>query len=140
MSFYLDTSVVVSLLRRDDLSMRAMTWVETGRAPLLVSDLAAAEVAAAIGTFLRRGELRRKTALSALAAFDRFWLVSATSVSMRDADITLALSWLRRLDVVLRAPDAFHLAIALRHDVQIVTFDAGMAKAARSLALPVLVP
>jgi uncharacterized protein len=47
---------------------------------------------------------------------------------------------LRRLDVNLRTPDALHIAIAQRLEATLVTFDWGMAAAARPLGMAVATP
>jgi len=53
------------------------------------------------------------------------------------ADVAEASSVLRRFDLVIRTPDALHLAMARRVGAELVTFDERMADAARMLGLAV---
>ena len=72
-----------------------------------------------------------------LSAFDRWMLTAAGSVEVSGADIALATSFLRRLDLTLRTPDAVHIAITQRLRAMLVTFDQRMATAARALGVEV---
>jgi len=54
------------------------------------------------------------------------------------ADILRAEQLIRRLDLTLRTQDAIHIAIALRIDVALATFDRRMAGVARALGIQVL--
>ncbi|MGD9616467.1 MAG: PIN domain-containing protein [Alphaproteobacteria bacterium] len=56
------------------------------------------------------------------------------------ADVAAATIFLRRLDLTLRTPDAFHLAIAQRLGATLVTFDRRMAGSAGTLGVAVAVP
>ncbi len=69
-------------------------------------------------------------------AFDAWMELDVTSVTLIPPDLALATTWLRRLDLNLRAPDALHIAMASRLRLPLLTFDAGMATAARALSLP----
>jgi predicted nucleic acid-binding protein len=62
-------------------------------------------------------------------------VTAADRATLQPTDTAQAGSWLRRLDLVLRTPDALHLAIAARLGAPVATFDRGMEAAARNLGL-----
>lgn len=66
--------------------------------------------------------------------------IFARSVDTEATDIRLAESFIRRMTLNLRMPDAIHLATALRHGLTLATFDRRLADAARALDLAVVVP
>ncbi len=53
-------------------------------------------------------------------------------VDMHVADARLANAFVRRFALMLRAPDALHLAISQRVDATLVTLDSRLASAARA--------
>lgn len=104
----------------------------------IVSDFCRTEFASAIAISFRD---RRLTEATARAAFQRLdlwvdWL--AEVVATHADDIRLAEQFIRRLDLTLRTQDAIHIAMALRLQVPLATFDRRMADAARSLGSAVL--
>jgi hypothetical protein len=56
------------------------------------------------------------------------------------ADVRLAVTYVRRFELALRAPDALHLAIARRLDATIVTLDRRLSAAAVELGIAVEAP
>jgi predicted nucleic acid-binding protein len=107
---------------------------------LLVSEFAAAEVAAGLSRLARTNLLSAADALARLADFDA-WRAAATSpVDVHPADARLAHAYVRRFDLMLRAPDALHLAIATRLDAALATLDRRLERAARQLGLAVEMP
>ena len=137
MKLYLDTSVLVALLTRDPQTSRAFRYLNDITPNLIVSDYAAAELASAIARRVRVGELTVDAARTAFATFDGFLPEAVQRVETSSADIKNAERFLRRLDLVLRAPDAIHIAIAQRIDAPLVTFDEKMANSARMLKVEV---
>lgn len=137
MIHYLDTSALVPILVSDALTGRARAWLALTAGQVLISDLAEAEFAAAIGAKLRRGEIARATAERSVTALDRWAARCSGRPRIESTDLTLAQGWLRPLDTTLRAPDAIHLAIAARQGAPVATFDVGMAAAGRRLGLAV---
>lgn len=136
MSVYLDTNILVALLIRDALSERAEAFLREAKPIIVVSDFAATEFAAVIG---RRFRDRAVTADAAQLAFLNFdaWAAGRQRVSTTSADVETAGTFVRRLDLSLRAPDALHLAIAGRIGAILGTFDTKMAVCARALGLDV---
>jgi predicted nucleic acid-binding protein len=140
LTWYLDASFLVALLTAEPFSGRADNFVEGNPAPLIVSDFAAAEFASAIARRVRIRESSREDAMQDLSDFDLWAARSTTQVETVAADMARAASFLRRLDLPLRTPDAIHIAIAERVDATLVTFDLAMAASARALGTVVTTP
>jgi uncharacterized protein len=141
MDVYLDASVLVSLLTVDTLTLRARALLTTGSVgDIYISDFAAAEATAVIARDVRTRNLTEAQARAAFNSLDRWTSVAAKSVLTTSADIAAATAFTRRLDLVLRAPDAIHIAIAQRLDIALATFDTGMAASATALGVSVAQP
>lgn len=132
---YADTSLLVPLFARDAFNETAGRFLATQQPALLVSDFACAELASALAKKVRMRELTRVQAREALATFDTWLAPRLPRFEMIAADVVLAETYLRRLDLPLRTPDALHIAIARRHGAALATFDVQMAEAAQSLGL-----
>jgi hypothetical protein len=139
-SCYLDASVLVALLTAEPFSELADAFVLANPDPLLVSDFAEAEFASAIARRVRTRESTLFDARKDLSEFDIWIARSAHRVEIGPADVVVATTFLRRLDLTLRTPDALHLAIAQRLGATLVTFDGRMADSARMLGVAVAVP
>jgi predicted nucleic acid-binding protein len=108
--------------------------------PLLVSDFASAEFASAVARRVRMQELTPEQGRIALSGFDIWVARMADWIEIGATDVALATTYLRRLDLPLRAPDAIHIAIAQRVDAMLVTFDQRMAASALALGALVATP
>lgn len=137
MRIYLDASVLVALLTNDALTTRADALLRSHTAVLLVSDVAA-EFASALGRQVRTGELTAAEARIAFATFDSWVARTAQRVETASADMLVAETFLRRLDLTLLAPDALNIAIAQRLNTTLASFDGKMAACARALGLAVI--
>ena len=73
----------------------------------------------------------------AFAAFDDWVARWATRVVGQEADVRMATAILRRLDLNIRTADALNIAIALRLDATLATFDDKMAENARAIGATV---
>ena len=140
MSFYLDASFVIALLTDDALHVRAVHFASTDPGPLLISDLATAEFASALGRQVRMGALAVEEARAGLSALDAWARRAANRIETIGSDIAVATTFLRRLDLPLKTPDAIHIAIAQRLGATLVTFDRQMAASVRALGTPVETP
>jgi uncharacterized protein len=140
LSCYLDASVLVALLTPEPFSERAAAFVSANPAALFVSDFAGAEFASAIARRVRTRETTLSDATRDLSDFDIWVARSASRVEISPADVALATSFLRRLDLPLRTPDALHIAIAQRIEAMLVTFDERMAMSALALGMAVASP
>ncbi len=107
-------------------------------APALVSGLAVAEVASALSLKTRKRELTRSEAAALLADFDGLVTAQCEAVLTSANDVADANLIVRQFDHELRAPDAIHIASALRLKATLATLDKGMAEAARALGLEVV--
>jgi len=134
---YLDTSVIVNLLLKEPFSARAEAFASRNRDVLVVTDFAAAEVSAVVVRLVRMGETSEDAARVHLADFDDWLARSVLRLEITPADIARADSYMRRLDLSLRTPDAIHIATARRLEARLATFDRRMADAARILGVPV---
>ena len=105
-----------------------------------VSDFAAAEFASVIARKVRVGDLDEAEARQAFSTFDNWIAAKAAPLTLLPSAVAAASSFLRRLDMTLRAPDAMHLAIVQRARASLLTFDARMIAAAQRLGIPVSRP
>lgn len=137
---YLDTNILVALLTPDPFSERADIFLQNNAEPLIVSDFAAAEFSSAVVRRVRMREFTIEQAGIALTGFDAWFARGANRVEIGAGDVALATTYIRRLDLTLRTPDALHIAIARRVDAVLVTFDRAMAAAARALGMAVAMP
>jgi predicted nucleic acid-binding protein len=69
--------------------------------------------------------------------FDQWRTQDIRVIPLETSDILLAETYLRRLNLTLRAPDAMHLAIAGRAGATLLTFDTKMNASALVLGLKV---
>lgn len=139
MSIYLDASAILPSLLGEATSDRLEQFFASHRARL-VSDFAAAEVAAALSRLVRTRTLHASDADARLADFDTWRVATTHPVDLQAVDARLAGTYVRRFDLMLHAPDALHLAIARRVDATLVTLDRRMARAAEELGIAVAVP
>jgi uncharacterized protein len=137
LSIYLDASVLVALFTEDLFSMRAAALHAPDQA-LIVSDFAAAELSAVIARNVRMAQLKASTARAVLSDFDVWRERAPLLIEIDPKDVRTADTFVRRLDLNLRAPDAIHIAIAQRLGAELATFDARMAECARALGAKVL--
>lgn len=137
MRVYFDASVLVALLTDDPLTARANAYLRKGRPVLLLSDYAAAELASAIAHRVRMGIHTIDTARDAYATFDAWAAEYTEPVETVTADVRAAAAYVRRLDLPLRAPDALHVAIAIRMAASIATFDLRLTASARAIGAAV---
>jgi predicted nucleic acid-binding protein len=134
---YADASLLVGLIVSDEFTNRARGFIARERPTVLVSDFGAAEFASVLARRVRTRELTAGRARQAFAAFDAWSTSRSRRVELASIDVGRAESFLRRLDLNLRAPDAINIAMAERLDAVLATFDTRMAEAARTLGLEV---
>lgn len=140
MALYLDASVMVPTLVQESTSAAILGFLATATDELLVSDYAAAEVASAISRLVRTGQLSAAAGLNRLARFD-FWRTADTStVALDNTDVQDATVLVRRFELMLRTPDALHLAVSLRLSAQLVTYDGTLANAAATCGAAAISP
>jgi uncharacterized protein len=140
---YLDASVLLPTFMQEPASDAVDAYVLGAlgaQVELLVSDFAAAEVGAALSRLVRMRSLDAAGAALRLSDFDAWRALNSSPVDIHASDARLAYTLVRRFHLVLRAPDALHLAIARRLNAAMVTLDKGLARAAEELGIQVTVP
>jgi predicted nucleic acid-binding protein len=140
MSAYLDASALVATLVREPSTAAIDTFLEHYDGTLGISEFAAAEVASAIFRLVRTHLIAQQDAEARLSDFDAWRSIRTETIDIEPSDARLANSYVRRFDLVLRAPDALHAAICRRLDLTLVTLDHRLGKAARELGIEVRVP
>lgn len=140
MSAYLDASVLLPTLIAEPSTEAVYDRLGAGDQELLISDLAAAEVASALSRLVRMALLTDADAAARLTDFDAWRAAMSVPVDILPPDARLAYSYVRRFDLALRAPDALHLAMVRRLDATLVTLDRRLATAARDLGVAVELP
>ena len=106
-------------------------------ARIIVSDWAALEVSSVMALRARIGAITKVETTDLLIDFDVWRRAAATLAFIQSEDIARAMSLVRRGDLVLRGPDAIHIAIAERLNATLLTFDKGMSAAAKAIGLNV---
>lgn len=139
MSFYLDTSVLVSILIDEARSLAAREWWKANSCESVISAYAAMEFAAVVSRRVRTGESNANEARAILDDFDEL-RGQCGSHRHGDSDFELALRLVRDFSTKLAAPDALHLAAAINLDASLVTFDARLAEAAVMRGVRTIVP
>ncbi len=140
MIFYVDASVVVAVVASEQSSSAVDAIINMPDTILLVSDFAFAESSAALA---RNGRVHGWTDHETRQVFDELdaWSLFMTEpVQIAPKDVADAAALVRDGNLVLRAPDAIHLAAARRLDVTILTLDRGMSRAASLLGVPCINP
>jgi uncharacterized protein len=139
-SAYLDASVLVTRTVTEPSSGAVDAFLKSYDESLGVSDFAAAEVASAVSRMVRTHLIAAETAEERLVDFDTWRSIRTDVIDLDPSDARLAGTYVRRFDLMLRAPDALHAAICRRLDLMLVTLDRRLATAARALGIGVIVP
>ena len=138
MNYYLDTSVIVSVLTEESHTARSERWLASHRdSPKLISWWVDVEWSAAISMKAKTGALDADGRALVETAFRQLADASFTAVPVERGHFAAASDLARRSNG-LRAGDALHLAIAGAQGATVCTLDAGMARAAEGLGLPVV--
>lgn len=135
MSTYLDASVILPTLIEEAASAVVDRFMDDLDDDLIVSEFAAAEVASALSRLVRTGLLEGKDASRRLADFDAWRAAATRDLDLQASDARLANVFVRRFDLMLRAPDALHAAVCRREDHLLVTLDKRLAAAALELGV-----
>jgi predicted nucleic acid-binding protein len=137
LSVYFDASVLLPTLIKEQASAAVDAYMLAAGQEFLVSDFAAAEVASGLSRLVRTGLLEAAAAVARLDDFEA-WRATATSpVDVHAVDVRLAYVYVRRFDLMLRAPDALHLAIARRLDTTLATLDRRLVRAGEEIGVPI---
>ena len=140
MAIYFDASVIVAMLLHEPTSDRVTALFQRRGETFLISDFAAAEVSSAISRRVRMGLDTTADAKKRLDTLDRLKLRLPPILKLEPDDIRVADELVRTFELKLRAPDAIHAAVCLRHNYQLATLDSGLADAARALGVACINP
>lgn len=136
--FYLDASVAVAAIAREDRSERIWQWLEDhADVPILCSGWTATEVSSALSIKVRTGAYTLENRLAAWNDWRRFRQASLAEIDIAPSHFEAAAAFCARADLGLRAGDALHLAIAQSGALTLLTLDRTMAEAALQLGIPV---
>lgn len=140
MPLYLDSSVLVALIEDEPTRPLCEHFLIPGQDIILVSDFTMAETSGALVALWRADRRPTQLAVTELARLD-LWTDDFTSrVHVDRADMTSATEFVRRPGLVLRGPDAIHIAATDRLGATLLTLDRGMARAASSLGVACINP
>lgn len=136
MSFYVDTSVLVSALTREEGTERSQRWL-AGADPnqLQVSQWTLTEVSSALSMKVRTSQIEEEHRRAAQGALHDLLFNSFVVLPVPDEAFTRASAFLENSALGLRAADALHLAIAAGAGSTIVTCDRSMHASALALGL-----
>jgi predicted nucleic acid-binding protein len=138
LTLYLDTSVLAGFFVETDAFAGRANSLFAGMSDVpIVSDFVAAEFASVIARLTRTGRITADEARETFALFDNWRAQSADDADAEPTDIQTATAIIRRLNLNLRAPDAINLAIAMRLNASIATFDHGLIANAHALGVAV---
>ncbi len=134
---YLDTNLLVALCVAEPASARVDAWLARhAEQAIATSAWALTETTSALGIKVRRGDITRETAGSALKLLEVEILPLLALLESPANLFARAELLLRSFDLGLRAADALHLAHIIDGDtVTLATGDAKLHAAARRLGL-----
>lgn len=135
MRSYLDASVLVPTLVMEPASAAVDRFLKALDRGPIVSDFAASEVASGMSRLVRMGQIQAVEAARRLSEFDAWCAAEAEETSIQSADIRLSALFVRRFELMLRTPDAVHIAACRRLGVPLVSLDRRLASSARQLGV-----
>lgn len=128
---YIDTSVLVACYYPEPLSTAAQEAVREAQGPT-ISPLTQVEFCSALATKVRVGEMESNAAGRILSAFRRHVEEGRYGVlSIEARQYNMACDWIASFSTPLRTVDALHLAAAWCADLEMVTADKQLARAAK---------
>jgi predicted nucleic acid-binding protein len=133
---YLDTSALLADYRAEAASARVQSLLGQQTEPVLVSHLTEVEVASAIARWVRMGELDDEQAGQIEAAWaEDLMLGRFLRKQIEIKHYQLAADWIALKATALRTLDALHLACASDSRAELVSEDAQLLSAAKSLGV-----
>lgn len=140
MSLYLDASVLVPLVVIEPQHPNLWDFLNRQVKPFAVTSFARGEAVSALSRLIRTRRLTREQARMGLADLDLWFKGACVSPSVEDGDIRIAAGFIQRFDLVLKLPDAIHLACARRLELPLLTLDKPLHRAADALGIAANVP
>ncbi len=140
MSLYLDASAIVPILFAELSSAALDSYLSATTERLVVGDLAAVEVNAAVARLVRMQLLTRDGAAAVLEEFDAWRATATVGVDIQSADFGPAILFVRHFELGLGAPGALHVAVCRRHGHRLFSLDRRLVAAAGALGVEVDCP
>jgi predicted nucleic acid-binding protein len=137
LSLYLDASVLLPTLINEAGSASVDRLLGQSSGALFISEFAVAEVASALSRSVRTGRLDDEDARERLNDFDAWRAAQAENIDVESTDVRSAGLIVRQFDLMLRTPDALHIAICHRLGASMATLDRKLAAASATLGLSV---
>jgi uncharacterized protein len=137
--YYVDTSVVIPLYIKEGTSNDCQTFVNSHKGNLALSHWTMVQVYSGF-SLLKRTKAVQATGMTALTrAFEQQAKLYFSLINLQIADFLAAKDHLAHdtFGLNLRAGDALHIAIAKNNQMQLVTSDSHMAKAAKVFGVKV---
>lgn len=132
---YIDTSVLVAYYCPEPISTKAEKMIIQADTPA-ISPLTEVEFASALARKVREGHLSVESSNKILNEYKFHLRQSLYKKVIIDTDCySLAFSWLSGNDVPLSTLDSLHLAAASLNNLEIITADKQLSRAARKLGL-----
>lgn len=136
MILYLDTSLLVCALTREDRTREVLGWLATRDQGQLASSLwVSTEFSSALSVKLRSGAVTADERAGALALFTRTVSDAFLNLPISDAQFRAAARFADHIDLGVRSGDALHLAIAAEHGATLCTLDRRLAAAGPPLGV-----
>lgn len=128
---YLDASLLVALHVLEAHSVDAANWMRSEPADgFAMSEWTVTEFMSALSLKVRTKQISELERGRVADAFAEFTYPTVTLLDIDSADFRAASRMVGRSETGLRAGDALHLAVALRHRVTICTLDRTLSAAA----------
>lgn len=137
MKLYLDASVILPTMVSETKSGLVERFIRSADQGIAISEFAMAETASALSRLVRMRQMPAEQAQRHLTDLDAWRLADTLDVDIQPSDIRLANIFVRRFELMLRAPDALHAAVCQRLGLTLVTLDRRLAAAARDLGVAV---
>lgn len=133
---YVDTSVLIAALTREQRTAEIQDWLAAQPAgQLVVSDWVLTEFSAALSVKLRMGQLAPADRAEVLAVFAELVERSFDVLPVSRLEFRMAARFADQYQTGLRAGDALHLAVAGNHGARIRALDRRLVTAAEALGV-----
>ena len=139
-SFYLDTCLLVSLAFGDGGFPALEIWLEQAQSSSLwISQLVILELSDVLARSQRRGDRSADQVAGMHLMLSEFAKERLGLLEPRSPDFERACEWVKdSRSPALRGTDALHLAIAQRHNLELITADQALVQAAQARGIPCL--